>query len=103
LKAELHAAKQLSSDMEMSARGETVPLTFDKSAAGRDRAGAATEKLRGGTAQLDDAHKRLEETIDVGSGIMGELDRNRETLQRVRGNVRCAGARRARGSPPLTD
>ena len=130
IKAELHSAKQLSSDMEMSARGiaeptrrelgdkirvhkETLatltkdlagaeakfdrgallgartaqPLEYDKSLASRERMAQATEKLRGGTSILEDAHRTLESTIDVGGGIMGELDRNRETLQRVRGNV----------------
>ena len=130
IKADLHAAKQLSSDMEMAARGiaeptrrelgdknrvhkETLvtltkdlaaaeakfdrgallgarsaqPLEYDKSLASRDRMQQATEKLRGGTGILEDAHRSLESTIDVGSGIMSELDRNRETLQRVRGNV----------------
>jgi hypothetical protein len=47
----------------------------------------ATDKLRGGTGQLNDAHRQLEETINVGGGIMEELNRNRETLNRVRGNV----------------
>jgi hypothetical protein len=68
-----------------------APLEFDKSAGNRSRMDQATEKLRGGTNQLGDAQRRLEETIDVGAGIMGELDRNRETLQRVRSNVRGAG------------
>ena len=49
--------------------------------------GAATDKLRSGTTALGDAHRRLEETIEVGAGVMSELDRNRETLQRVRSNV----------------
>ena len=64
-----------------------APLEYDKSQATRDRATEATDKLRKGTTQLGDAQRRLEETIDVGSGIMSELDRNRETLQRVRSNV----------------
>lgn len=63
------------------------PTDFDKSTGQRDRMQATTDKLRGGTGQLNDAHRRLEETIDVGAGIMSELDRNRETLQRVRSNV----------------
>jgi len=48
---------------------------------------ATTDKMRGGTATLMDAHTRLEETVSVGEGIMGELHRNRETLTRARGNV----------------
>jgi hypothetical protein len=131
IKAELHSAKQLSSDMEMSARGIAEPtrrelgdkirghketlaslakdlaaaeakfdrsallgsrtaaqaLEYDKSLAQRERMAQATEKLRGGTSVLEDAHRSLEATIETGSGIMSELDRNRETLQRVRGNV----------------
>ena len=67
-----------------------APLEYDKSQSARDRATEATDKLRKGTTQLGDAQRRLEETIDVGSGIMSELDRNRETLQRVRSNVRAA-------------
>lgn len=63
------------------------PLDFDKSTAARDRMQQNTEKLRGGTDVLNDANRRIEETLDVGVGIMGELDRNRETLHRIRGNV----------------
>jgi vesicle transport through interaction with t-SNAREs protein 1 len=133
IKAELHSAKQLLSDMEMSARGIAEPtrrelgdknrghketlaslskdlaaaeakfdrsallgrgassaaqaLEYDKSLAQRERMAQATEKLRGGTNVLEDAHRSLEGAIDTGAGIMTELDRNRETLQRVRGNV----------------
>lgn len=68
-------------------RAAAAPLDFDKSGASRDRMGAATDKLRSGTTALGDAHRRLEETIEVGAGVMSELDRNRETLQRVRSNV----------------
>lgn len=53
----------------------------------RERMQQSTDKLRGGTDQLNDAHRRVEETINVGGGIMEELQRNRETLSRVRGNV----------------
>jgi hypothetical protein len=63
------------------------PLEFDKSTASRDRMQQQTDKLRGGTDVLNDANRRIEETLDVGVGIMGELDRNRETLNRIRGNV----------------
>lgn len=48
---------------------------------------STTDKLRGGTGMLEASHQRLEETIGVGEGIMGELQRNRETMVRVRGNV----------------
>jgi hypothetical protein len=72
----------------MGGARSAAPQDFDKSTASRDRMAAQTEKLRGGTNQLNDAQRRLEETIDVGAGVMEELDRNRETLQRVRGNVR---------------
>lgn len=51
-----------------------------------------TDKLRGGTSTLMDAHTRLEETVSVGEGIMGELHRNRETLTRARGNVGVVGS-----------
>jgi len=81
-----------------SGRAAAAPLDFDKSSANRDRAQQQTEKLKGGTNVLTDAHRRLEETIEVGGGIMSELDRNRETLQRVRGNVR-RGDGRARSAP----
>ena len=73
--------------MGTRAAAGAAPLEFDKSAGNRARMDQATDKLRGGTNQLGDAQRRLEETIDVGAGIMGELDRNRETLQRVRSNV----------------
>lgn len=63
------------------------PLDFDKSADARACMAAMTDKMRGGTATLMDAHTRLEETVSVGEGIMGELHRNRETLTRARGNV----------------
>ena len=87
----------------MGSRAPERPMDFDKSGESRDRMAQATDKLRGGTNQLNDAHKRLEETIEVGAGVMSELDRNRETLRRVRENVSC-GARcpltRARARPP---
>jgi hypothetical protein len=70
------------------------PLDFDKSTGSRDRMAQATEKLRTGTDTLNDANRRIEETIEVGTGIMTELDRNRETLSRIRGNVRHGGLRR---------
>jgi hypothetical protein len=50
---------------------------------------ANTDKLRGGTEQLNAANTQLHETIGVGEGILSELGRNRETLGRIRGNV-CA-------------
>jgi hypothetical protein len=46
-----------------------------------------TDKLKSGTSVLNDAHARLEETVGVGEGIMGELHRNRETMLRTRANV----------------
>jgi hypothetical protein len=46
-----------------------------------------TDKMRGGNAVLEGAHRQLEETITVGEGTLTELARNRETLNRVRGNV----------------
>ena len=47
----------------------------------------ATDTLKTGSSVLADTHTRLEETVNVGEGIMGELHRNRETMTRVRGNV----------------
>jgi Snare region anchored in the vesicle membrane C-terminus len=67
--------------------GANRPLDFEKSADARARMAATTDKLKTGTTQLNDANARLEETIGVGEGIMGELHRNRETMMRVRGNV----------------
>jgi chromosome segregation ATPase len=131
IKVDLHAAKQLCADMEMTARNFADPtkresgdkirghketlsslakdlaaaeskfdrsallgsrsaaqaLEYDKSLAQRERMAQATEKLRGGTNVLDNANRTLESTLEVGTGIMSELDRNREVLQRVRGNV----------------
>ena len=46
-----------------------------------------TDKLRGSSTVLDDANRRIEETLEVGVGVVSELDRNRETLNRVRGNA----------------
>jgi hypothetical protein len=65
------------------------PLEYDKSQSARDRAVAATEKLKSGTGVLDDAHRRLEETIDVGADTLGQLESNREKMLRIRGNVRA--------------
>lgn len=66
------------------------PLDFDKSTTQRERMQANTDKLRGGTDILNDANTRMEEALTVGEGILGELDRNRETLNRIRNNVRTA-------------
>lgn len=70
-----------------TAAGAARPLDFDKSADSRARMASTTDKLRGGTSMLEASHQRLEETIGVGEGIMTELQRNRETMVRVRGNV----------------
>jgi len=67
--------------------GASKPLDFDKSQSSRDRMQQTTDKLRGGSDQLNSANRSIEETINVGSGIMEELGRNRETLNRVRTNV----------------
>jgi hypothetical protein len=48
---------------------------------------ATTDKLRGGTSALEASERQLHETIDVAAGTMTELQRNRETITRVRGNV----------------
>ncbi len=72
------------------------PTDFDRSTAARDKMQQNTEKLRGGTDMLNDANRRIEETLDVGVGIMGELDRNRETLHRIRGNVSAVVLQRCR-------
>lgn len=71
----------------MGASTSGRPMTFDKSMDSRTEMQATTDKLRQGNDILDDTHRRLEETVDVGTGIMGELARNRETLGRIRGNV----------------
>lgn len=71
----------------MGSRAAERPLEFDKSTGHRERMAAGTEKLRGGTDQLNDAHRSLEATIEVGGGILSELDRNRQTLQHIRTNV----------------
>lgn len=81
------AEDKFSRNALMSGSRENRPVEFDKSTAARDRMAQNTEKLRGGTDVLNDANRRIEETLDVGVGIMGELDRNRETLHRIRGNV----------------
>jgi Vesicle transport v-SNARE protein N-terminus/Snare region anchored in the vesicle membrane C-terminus len=66
-------------------------LDFNKSQDQRERMMQTNEKLRGGTNQLNDAQRRLEETLDVGEGIVTELGRNRETLTRIRGNAGVVG------------
>jgi len=68
------------------------PLEYDKSQASRDRMQATTDKLRGSSNVLDDANRRIEETLEVGVGIVTELDRNRETLNRVRNNAGEVGS-----------
>ena len=70
--------------------GAGGPLEYDKSQSARDRATAATEKLKTGTNVLEDAHRRVEETIDVGADTLGQLESNREKMLRIRGNVRGA-------------
>jgi len=73
------------------AGGGGGPLEYDKSQSARDRATAATEKLKTGSSVLEDAHRRVEETIDVGADTLGQLESNREKMLRIRGNVREGG------------
>ena len=80
-----------------SRSGAGGPLEYDKSQSARDRATAATEKLKTGTNVLEDAHRRVEETIDVGADTLGQLESNREKMLRIRGNVR---GRKAPPPPP---
>jgi hypothetical protein len=82
------AEMKFSRNSLMSGAGANRPTDFDKSQDSRARMQATTDKLRGGTDQLSAASRTVEETINVGTGIMEELGRNRETLNRVRGNVR---------------
>ena len=49
--------------------GSGRPLDFDKSTDQRTRMMNTTDTLRGGTDQLDAAHRQLEETIDVGAWL----------------------------------
>lgn len=87
--ADLKRAKERFSRSALMAGGgaSSRPLDFDKSNDQRARMAATTDKLKSGTSVLADTHTRLEETVNVGEGIMGELHRNRETMVRVRGNV----------------
>lgn len=71
----------------MAGREGDRPLDYDKSKSQRDRMQETTDKLRGSSTVLDDANRRIEETLEVGVGVVSELDRNRETLNRVRGNA----------------
>jgi chromosome segregation ATPase len=71
----------------MAGRDGDRPLDYDKSKSQRDRMQETTDKLRGSSTVLDDANRRIEETLEVGVGVVSELDRNRETLNRVRGNA----------------
>ena len=43
------------------------PLDFDKSTDQRTRMMESTDKLRGGTDVLNDAHRTLESTLEVGA------------------------------------
>ena len=63
------------------------PLDFDKSLDARGRMQQNTDKLQNSSAVLDAAHGTLEETLNIATGSMEELGRNRETLNRVRSNV----------------
>lgn len=71
--ADLSKAKQkfqrnaLLSGAGGSGRPGGGPLDFDKSTDQRTRMMNTTDTLRGGTDQLDAAHRQLEETIDVGA------------------------------------
>jgi hypothetical protein len=87
--ADLKRAKERFSRSALMAGGgaSSRPLDFDKSNDQRARMAATTDKLKSGSSVLADTHTRLEETVNVGEGIMGELHRNRETMVRVRGNV----------------
>ena len=61
------------------------PLDFDKSNDQRSRMMSTTDKLRGGTDTLNDAHSRLEETLEVGACARG-----RGRARRVGGRAGCA-------------
>ena len=65
--ADLTKAKQKFNRSSLLGGGASGrPLEFDKSADQRSRMANTTDKLRGGTDQLDAAHRQLEETLDVG-------------------------------------
>lgn len=85
------AEQKFSRNSLMGGAGSNRPMDFDKSQDSRARMQQTTDKLRGGTDQLNAASRTVEETIGVGTGIMEELGRNRETLGRIRGNVSNGG------------
>ena len=65
--ADLGAAKSKFARSALMAGGGNRPLEFDKSLDQRQRMMNTTDKLRGGTDTLNDTHRRLEETIEVGA------------------------------------
>jgi hypothetical protein len=68
--ADLGKAKQKFQRSALMAGGPAGggrPLEFDKSVDQRQRMANTTDKLRGGTDQLNQAHSQLEETLDVGA------------------------------------
>ena len=85
---DLALAEQKFDSKSLFGSRSAAPLEYDKSQSARDRATQATEKLRGGTSILEDAHRRVEETIDVGADTLSNLEENRNKMNRIRGNVR---------------
>ncbi len=51
----------------------------------------ATEKLEKTTDRLDEGYRIAQETEEIGLDIMDNLNRDRETIQRMRGRVRERG------------
>jgi len=84
---DLASAEQKFDSKALFGSRSAAPLEYDKSQSARDRATQATEKLRGGTNILEDAHRRVEETIDVGADTLANLEENRNKMIRIRGNV----------------
>ncbi len=57
----------------------------------------ATEKLEKTTDRLDEGYRIAQETEEIGLDIMDNLNRDRETIQRMRGRVRERGHQEGRG------
>jgi septal ring factor EnvC (AmiA/AmiB activator) len=53
-----------------------------------DRAAMNTERLNSSTARLEAAMKTVNETADVGEGILSELDRQKDVIAHTHENVR---------------
>eukprot|EP00762_Andalucia_godoyi_P002987 ANDGO_04159.mRNA.1 Vesicle transport v-SNARE 13 len=85
-KADLKRAKL---DVSSAAGGRDALLsgTADSNQAYRDRLVASTDRLSSQGSRIKDATRVAEETETVGVGIMSELSKQREQIQRAQGHL----------------